>query len=175
MKKFILLFFVLFVSFPLFAQWKYESFRDNYTDELNEYLSYDIPKKSYGLAFYPGIGLGVFLAYDSTDNFELWWDIQIDYNGSYEYESEVGFNFLGNSPDEYVTELPITHERDIDYPNSLMFKFFIYENEDEELLEMLKKNSKLNIKYYDIVRGRENVLNISLVGFTKAYNRIRNK
>lgn len=171
MKRFLSILAAIAFSMPLFAQWQCRTFTDDYTEKKFNVVSFTPKNKNFYAGFYPGVGLTVWVGYTSSDDFDFWWDIQMDHGGNYTYESEVGFNFIGNKPQEYVIDLDISHEKDINYPNDLTFSFSLLDSEDGELLDMMKSNTKLNIKYFDMVLEKYNVLQIPLSGFTTAYNK----
>ena len=95
------------------------------------------------------------------DNFDLWWDAQMENNGWIEYNSDIDLNFIGKD----ATELNY-YGKIKNYDNEgLYFRFFI-DDEDGKILSLLKNNNKLNIRFYNIVKERTMVYNIPLTGVT---------
>ena len=144
-------------------QWKGTYSIDDYTEEKTPVVTFFDESQKF-MCQYNGQTLVFGVMHNVNDNFDLWWDANMDYNGEIEYESDICCNFIGNSPAEFCDEYSIFNMKDSDNPNLSLF-FIIY---DEDLGRLLKANNRVNILYYDIVDDRDRVLKLSLSGFSKA-------
>ena len=170
MKKYLVLILIaICANIPATAQWKAGYATDEYTDEKVPQIGYMFDSPSSGFIRYlcSGIEIEFGFDYSSLDNPDLMVRMMVDNNGWLKYDGEVTFNFIGKDPVEYECNGYIKNTK----KNSLIFAFRVADP-DGELLNKLKANNKLNIRYYDIVREQYNVISVPLIGVTAACRKI---
>lgn len=159
MKKGVLFFIVFLISvLTCAAQWKGTYFTDSYTDEKQPMIEYN-NKTAYWSVSYLDNSLFFIFLHSPSDNFDLWWDSQINNNGWISYNSDIDLNFIGRDPKEFNYNGNIEN-----YDKDGLFFRFIIDDSDGEILRLLKNNNKLNIRFYNIVKERTMVYNIPLTG-----------
>lgn len=170
MKKYLVLILIaICANIPATAQWKAEYATDKYTDEKVPQISYGFSSPSLGFIRYVRSGIQIVFGFDYSilDNSDLMCRMVMDNDGWLEYDGDVTFNFIGKDPVEYGY---IGYIKNIE-KNSFTFTFRV-NDPDEELLNKLKANNKLNIRYYDIVREQYKVISVPLIGVTAACRKI---
>ena len=170
MKKYLVLILIaICANIPATAQWKAGYATDEYTDEKVPQIVYKFSSPSLGFIRYLYSGIQINFGYDYSilDNPDLMFRMGVDNNGWLKYDGEVTFNFIGKDPDEYEYTGYIENTE----KNSLIFSFFM-SDPDGELLNKLKANNKLNIRYYDIVGEQYKVISVPLIGVTAACRKI---
>ena len=170
MKKYLVLILIaICANIPATAQWKAGYATDEYTDEKVPQISYmfDSPSSGFIRYLYSGIEIVFGFDYSILDNPDLMFRMVVDNDGWLKYDGEVTFNFIGKDPVEYECNGYIKNTK----KNGLIFMFFL-SDPDGELLNKLKANNKLNIRYYDIVREQYNVISVPLIGVTAACRKI---
>lgn len=170
MKKYLVLILIaICANIPATAQWKAGYATDEYTDEKLPQISYMFSSPSVGFIRYLCSGIEIEFGFDYSilDNPDLGFRMFVDNNGWLKYDGEVTFNFIGKDPVEYECNGYIENTE----KNSLTFTFVV-SDPDGELLNKLKANNKLNIRYYDIVREQYNVISVPLIGVTAACRKI---
>lgn len=160
MKKLALLTLTLFsLVFSASAQWKLKYATDEYTDKKVPQLIYHL-KEPIGFVRYLDNALEVLYGYDDTDNFDMWWDLQMD-SGWTSYDSDLDINFIGNAPEEYNLEIEISN-----IEKGVMMFAFALDDEDHALLNAMKANKTMKIRFYDSVKEKTRVLSLPLTGIT---------
>lgn len=170
MKKYLVLILIaICANIPATAQWKAGYAANAYTDEKVPQIVYEFSSPSSGLIRYlcSGIEIEFGCDYSILDNPDLMCRMVMDNDGWLEYDSEVTFNFIGKDPVEYGYIGYIKNAE----KNGLIFWFRVADP-DGELLNKLKANNKLNIRYYDIVREQYKVISVPLIGVTAACRKI---
>lgn len=167
MKRLTYFIFFIFCALSSYAQWKGNYATDEYTEEKIPQVIHEL-KKPLGFVRYIQNALEVNFLYTSYDNFDLWWNAQMEDNGWITYTSDVDLNFIGNSPQEFSVPVSISNNE-----KDMLYFSFVITDSDDILLSALKANRKLKIRFYDIVKEQTIVLDIPLTGFTAACKRVR--
>lgn len=90
----------------------------------------------------------------------MWWDLQMD-SGWTSYDSDLDINFIGNAPEEYNLEIEISN-----IEKGVMMFAFALDDEDHALLNAMKANKTMKIRFYDSVKEKTRVLSLPLTGIT---------
>lgn len=170
MKKYLVLILIaICANIPATAQWKAEYVTNVCTGEKVPQISYGFSSPSSGFIRYLCSGIEIEFGgdYSILDNPDLGFRMFVDNGGWLEYDGEVTFNFIGKDPVEYGYIGYIKNAE----KNSFIFWFRV-DDPDGELLNKLKANNKLNIRYYDIVREQYKVISVPLIGVTAACRKI---
>lgn len=160
MKRVIFFIITMAAVFSADAQWKGRYATDEFTESKTPQVLYDL-KTPTGFVRYLDNTLQVSLFYMSNDNFDLWWDIQFNNGGWLSYESDVDLHFIGSDEQDLSYRCTISNTK----KDELYFTFYI-NDELGVLLELMKKNTKLNLRYYDAVEEQTKVIKLPLAGFT---------
>ena len=167
MKKTILILVILLSSITANAQWKIRYYTDDYTEEKSTTLEYDFKSPILGCVSYFQVNaLWVFAYHHETENFDVFWNAGMNNNGYIKYYDDVFIKFFGKSPIEYKIHTSIENSK-----NTLCLSFII-NDADKEILNNMKQNNRMKIKYYDIVTEQYEVITISLHGFTSKCNKM---
>ena len=158
MKIFASLFVLFFSVLNCSAQWKGTYNVDSYSEEKTPMLTYGNSKELWKV-IYTDNALGFVFLHISSDNFDLWWNSQMENNGWISYESDIDLNFIGNEPKEFNLHGEIENYD----KGELYFRVWV-DDSDGEILKLLKSNNKLNIRFYNIVEEQTMVYNIPLSG-----------
>ena len=87
----------------------------------------------------------------------------VENNGWIKYDSEASLNFIGKKSTELLSVGAYVENLEKD---EFVFVFAI-NDQNNEILNLLKSNTKLNIRYYDIVKESYKVISVSLIGFVR--------
>lgn len=166
MKKIFLIIVFIFSTLNIAAQWKGTYYTDSYTEEKEPMIEY-INKANHWKLYYLDHSLYFVFLHPQTDNFDLWWNAQMDNNGWIEYTSDVDFNFIGKDAKELNYNGKIKN-----YDNDGLYFRFIVDDENGKIISLLKNNKKLNIRLYNIVKERIMVYNIPLNGVSLQCKRV---
>lgn len=160
-KKFLLIVIaLLFISSSSSAQWKLKYAEDEYTEIKIPQLIY-VTKNPIGFVRYINDHLEVQFYWTHTDNFDLWWNADMDHNGWISYNSDLDINFIGNSPEEFNLYVSISN-----FEKSKLYFSFIISDEDNILLQAMKANRTMKIRFYDIVAEKIRIISLPLTGIT---------
>lgn len=167
MKKILIIITVLISTcLNMYPKWEGSYHIDSYSEGKTPRITYiqaeDYPNVK--IVMYMGNGLGIMFTHHSTANFDLWWDSHMNDNGRIQYRSDVDLNFIGTDGHEYNFEDLMIQNIDNEFD---CFEFYmLIADPDGELLSKMKKNNKLNIRFYDIVKDSTVVINVPLTGVT---------
>lgn len=160
LKKFFIFFILLISAIVCSAQWKGKFNTDSYTEEKYPIVVY-INESALWKIYYTDEALCFVFLHTEAENFDLWWNSQMDNNGWIAYNSDIDLNFIGKVPKEINLNGEISnYEKD-----NLYFKFVV-EDTDGEILRLLKSNTKLNIRFYNVVKEQTMVYKVPLTGFS---------
>lgn len=168
MKKIISIIFVFFCSLSINAQWNGSFATNEYTNEKIPQVVYEFKYPTDGFIKYVNNQLQVYLFYNIYENVDLLTRMRVENNGWIKYDSEASLNFIGKKSTELLSVGAYVENLEKD---EFAFVFAI-NDQNNEILNLLKLNTKLNIRYYDIVKESYKVISVSLIGFSKQYKRI---
>lgn len=161
MKRFLSIFVIIVFSvISASAQWKLKYAENEYTETKIPQLIYDTTKP-VGFVRYIEKTLEVYFFYISQDNFDLWWEATMNDNGWINYSTDLDINFIGNSPQEFNLSTTISNNE----KDKLYFSFAI-DDENEILLNAMKANRTMKIRFYDIVKEKTRIISLPLNGVT---------